>query len=154
MGFMCPQGGDEFRWEGGVLVRRLLSVRLTEASPVSQPGYIETDTAVRHLAAQVGEDPDEMLAIAAAGELRSVFTRTDLAAVAPPAVPPGVEHRSDDAGQRELELRRRLNDERGKRLERDKSDDPGLRLLEWYRRKNRAFAPVTESRSQWFPVVS
>jgi len=151
MGFMCPQGGDEFRYEGGVLGRRLLSVRLTEASPVSQPGCIETDTAVRHLAAQGDEDPAEVAELAAAGELRSLFARTDLAVAAMPTVEPAVEHRSDESAQRELELRRRLNAAEGKRLGLDKSDDAGVRLLEWYRRKH---APVTEARSQWTPVVS
>ncbi|CQD10616.1 hypothetical protein BN000_02193 [Mycobacterium europaeum] len=79
---------------------------------------------------------------------------------APPTVLPTpleVAHRSidPDAAQRELDLRRRLNDEQGKRVGgRDTSDDPGVRLLEWYRRKSQAYAPVTESRSQWFPRVS
>lgn len=153
MGFMCPTGGDEFRWEGGVLVRRLLSVRLTEASPVSQPGYIQTDTAVRHLAAQVDEDPEEMLALAAAGELRSVFTRTDLAAVAPPTVLPAVEHRSDDLGERELELRRRLNEEQAQRCGTGDVDP----LTDLYARRARnstmRAAPVTESRSLWYGTV-
>lgn len=149
MGFQCPQGGDEFRYEGGVLVRRLLSARLTEASPVSQPGYIETDTAVRHLAAQVDEDPEDMLALAAAGELRSVFTRTDLAVAAPPTVLPGVEHRSDDAAVRELEALRKRNEERGKRYGGLDMTDPAQALLDLYRRRNRnagkRYAPETRS---------
>lgn len=137
MGFMCPQGGDEFRYVGGVLERRLLSVRLTEASPVSQPGYIETDTAVRHLAAQVEEDPDEILALAAAGELRSVFVRSDLHTTATPTVLPG-----DVDG--ELDLHRRRNALRARGAGFDSADS----LLDlWRRNCARRYVPAPETRS-------
>lgn len=135
------------RHEGGVLTRRLLSVRLTEASPVSQPGYIQTDMAVRHLAAQVNEDPDEMLALAAAGELRSVFTRTDQQVTAPPTVLPG---------EGELDLLRRRNALRAKQAgyNNDPATDPGALLLALYRRKLDWDAPVLEDRSQWLRPLS
>lgn len=89
MGFMCFPGGDEWARQGSTVVRHLVSVRLTEASPVSQPGYIETETAVRHLAGQLGEDPADVLALAQSGELRALFTRTDQMVSATPAIEPG-----------------------------------------------------------------
>lgn len=89
-GFMCLPGGDEWRREGTNLVRYLKSVRLVEASPVSQPGYIETSTAVRSLAGQLGEDPDDVLALAQKGELRALFTRTDQMVSATLGIEPGV----------------------------------------------------------------
>jgi hypothetical protein len=61
-----------------------------EVSPVAQPGYLTTSTAVRSLARQVGEDPQDVEALAAKGELRSLLTRTDLQVSAPPTVEPGV----------------------------------------------------------------
>jgi len=153
MGFQSFE--DEFRRDGSLLVRHLVSIRLTEVSPTAQPAYPDTSTAIRSLACQVGENVEDVAALAAQGELRSLFMRSDLAAVAPPTVlPAAVEHRSDESAQRELELRRRLNAAEGKRLGLDKSDDAGVRLLEWYRRKHQVCAPVTEARSQWFPVVS
>ncbi len=153
MGFQCFQ--DEFRYEGTVLLRHLVSVRLTEVSPTAQPAYADTTTAIRSLANQVGEDPEDVLALASAGELRSLFVRTDQSVTAPPTVLPA-EHRSDDAGQRELELRRRLSEERAKRYDLDGDVDP---LLDLYRRRNRNFArrelpQPTDPRSQWSRVVS
>ncbi|CQD10629.1 Caudovirus prohead protease [Mycobacterium europaeum] len=75
IGFQCFQ--DEFRHEGTLLVRHLVSVRLTEVSPTAQPAYPSTETALRSLASQVNEDPEDVLALASAGELRSLFVRTD-----------------------------------------------------------------------------
>jgi HK97 family phage prohead protease len=62
MGFVSYQ--DEFRHEGSVLVRHLLSIRLTEISPTSTPAYTQTQTALRHLAQQFGEDPDDIFELA------------------------------------------------------------------------------------------
>jgi hypothetical protein len=140
---------DEFRRDGSALVRHLVSIRLSEVSPVSQPAYFDTSTAIRSLAGQVGEDPEDVAALAERGELRSLFTRTDLSVAAPPTVPPGVtEHRSGEpsSGSVELELRRKLSDERAKRLGYDKPVDPRARLLTLYRRKSEWDAPV-EARS-------
>jgi hypothetical protein len=116
MGFQAFE--DEFRCEGLVLVRHLVSIRLSEVSPVSQPAYFDTTTAIRSVAGQVGEDPEEVAALAARGELGALFTRPDLAGAAPPTVQPGVtEHRSGEpsSGSIELELRRKLSDERARR---------------------------------------
>ncbi|OBB99763.1 hypothetical protein A5782_21730 [Mycobacterium sp. 852002-40037_SCH5390672] len=104
-GFMCLPGGDEWRREGATLVRYLKSVRLVEASPVSQPGYIETSTAVRSLAGQLGEDPDEVLALAQNGELRSLFMRTDEMVSATPGIEPAfVETRNQSEPQSDTAL--------------------------------------------------
>lgn len=135
MGFTCFE--DKFRHDGSALVRHLISLRLSEVSPVSQPAYFDTTTAIPSLAGQVGEDPDDVAALAAQGELRALFTRSDLAVSAPPTVLPGVEHCNGEssAASTELELRRKLSDERAKRLGYDTPEDRLLRLyrkrLEW-----------------------
>jgi HK97 family phage prohead protease len=54
---------DEFRSQGSTLTRHLTDIRLTEVSPVAQPGYLTTSTAVRSLARQVGEDPEDVEAV-------------------------------------------------------------------------------------------
>jgi len=144
MGFQSFE--EEFRRDGSLLVRHLASIRLTEVSRTAQPAYPDTSTAIRSLACQVGESVDDVAALAAQGELRALFTRTDLAVTAPPTVLPAA---VEESAQRELELRRRLNAAEGKRLGLDKSDDAGVRLLEWYRRKHQVYAPVTEARPQW-----
>lgn len=154
---MCPRGGDEFRREGSAVVRHLVSVRLTEASPVYQPGYIETSTAVRHLASQMGEDENDVAALAERGELRALFSDRHPVVIDVGAT--ATEYRSDEASsatQRELELLKKLNEERAKRYGLDGEVDPLLDLCR-RRNRNRAMrdpAPVTESRSQWIPVVS
>jgi len=50
-------------------VRHLVSIRLAEISPVSVPAYFDTNTALRHLASQLGEDPDDVLRLARQHEL-------------------------------------------------------------------------------------
>ncbi len=147
MGFQAFQ--SEFRHEGSVLVRHLVSVRLTEVSPTAQPAYADTSTALRSLASQVNEDPDEVLALASAGELRSLFSDRH-----PVVIDVGAtEHRSDDAGARELEVRRRLSEERAKQY-----STPEDGLLDLCRRRNalraRQYnAPVSETRSNpWYQV--
>lgn len=151
MGFQSFQ--DEFRRDGSLLVRTLVSIRLTEVSPTALPAYADTSTAIRSLASQVGEDPADVEALAAQGELRSLFTRTDRQVTAPPTVLPG-EYRSEPSSDtRELELRRKLSDERAKRYGTEKTADPARRLLSLYRRKQEWDAPVTEARSQWIPVT-
>jgi HK97 family phage prohead protease len=109
MGFQCYQ--DEFRRDGATIVRHLVSIRLGHVAPTAQPAYPSTVTAVRSLARQIGEDPADVESLAAQGELRSLFMRTDQQVSAPPTVEPAAEHRSDvdDA----LALRRRINAEKG-----------------------------------------
>lgn len=140
MVFQCPGGGDEFRREGGLVVRRLHSVRLLEASPVSQPAYIETSTAVRHLASQVQADPTEVAALAAQGELRTLLppdrgeTVIDLAPTPTPLTVAQRSTASKAAVDGDLDLRRRRSDTRAREYGTD-SADPGTRLLDLHRRK-------------------
>ncbi len=156
MVFIAPPGGDEFRYEGGALVRYLNTVRLLEISPVSQPGYAQTTTAVRSLARQVGEDPEDVLALAEVGELRSLFVRTDQQVAAPPTVEPGVPtplevaQRSvgPEQGQGELDLQRRRNALRAREYGYDPAE-AGQRLLAHYRRKLQWSVPVIEARPQY-----
>jgi HK97 family phage prohead protease len=151
MGFVCFD--DEFRHDGSALIRHLVSVKLTEISPVSQPAYFDTSTAIRSLAGQVGEDPAEVAALAAAGELRALFSDRH-----PVVIDVGAtagECRSDGA-VRELDLRRKLSEERARRYGTD-TGDPAQQLLDLYRRRNRNnavrhAAPVTEARTQWIPA--
>jgi uncharacterized protein len=114
MGFMVIPGGDEFRHVGGALERRLINVRLSEASPVSQPGYFQTTTAVRNLANQVGEDPADVAALAAKGELRTLFTRTDLSVTAPPTVEPAL---AEARSVTPSDIQRRLDENRYRQVE-------------------------------------
>jgi uncharacterized protein len=80
MGFL--DYGSEWSRDGSIAVRHLVSIRLTEISPVSKPAYIETHTALRGLAAQVGEDPEDVFELARHNELRRLFPgRTDIASL-------------------------------------------------------------------------
>jgi hypothetical protein len=84
---------DSFTYEGGDLpVRHIESAQLLEISPTAAPAYgpDATDVAIRSLASQFGEDPDSVYELARAGELRKLFTRTDLA-----LAPATMESRSD-----------------------------------------------------------
>lgn len=57
--------------------RTLLSVDLVDVAPVNVPAYLDTSTAIRSLAAHKDADPEEVRALASAGELRKLFIRTD-----------------------------------------------------------------------------
>ncbi|ORB15912.1 hypothetical protein BST37_08380 [Mycobacterium noviomagense] len=143
---------DDWRLgDGGMPERHLVSGRLIDVAPTAIPAYPDATvkTLYRSLSLFADVDEEDVIALAAQGELRSLFTRTDLAVSAPPTVLPGVEHRSNDAAQRELTLRRRLNEERGKRYGGLDMTDPAQALLDLYRRRNRnrarRFAPETRS---------
>jgi uncharacterized protein len=124
MGFSCM--ADEFRHEGSTVVRHLLQIRLIECSPVAVPGYLNTSTAVRSLAGQLGEDPADVEALAAQGELRSLFTRTDRQVAAPiTVVPTPLEVRNSG----ELDIRRRQNALLGRQIQSDKPTTIEQRLL-------------------------
>ncbi|PND54432.1 hypothetical protein CRM90_27930 [Mycobacterium sp. ENV421] len=148
---------DEWRLGGGgIAERHLVAGRLIDVAPVAVPAYPDAtlEVSYRSLAAFVDADVDDVVALAAQGELRSLLARTDLSVTAPPTVLPGVVQRSDDSGQRELELRRKLLDERAARIGFDASSaDPDVRLLAWYRRKHQAYEPVSERRPLWHSPV-
>jgi Caudovirus prohead serine protease len=169
MGFQCFQ--DEFSRQGAVLVRHLVSIRLTEVSPVAQPGYAQTSTAIPNLAGQIGEDPDDMEALAAQGELRSLFMRTDQQVTATPGVEPGspalVEARTHGASQRvtpadpkhrmDRNRDRALNDNRENRLELSRRIEANRNKMETYDLQSRLEANrrkmmvgAVETRSLWW----
>lgn len=50
-----------------------------DISPTATPAYPQTNAAIRHLADQLGEDPDDIFELAGRDELRTLFQRTDLA---------------------------------------------------------------------------
>lgn len=103
MAFMAVH--DEFRSQGATLVRHLTDIRLMEVSPVAQPGYLETSAAVRSLARQIGEDPEDIERLAAAGELRSLISDGGQPTVIDMAPTPlTVAQRSHDGG---LDVQRR-----------------------------------------------
>jgi hypothetical protein len=139
MGFIAMS--DEFRHQGSTVVRHLMSIRLMECSPVAQPGYFDTSAAVRSLAAQVDEDPQDVEALAAQGELRTLFQRTDLQVSAPVSVPPtplAVAQRSEPSP----EMMRRENS-----LTRRKLDMDGPRTLS--NEMARAQLDLTKKRMDW-----
>ena len=90
----------------------------------------------------MGEDPDDVEQLAAQGELRSLFTRTDLAVTATPTVLPSVptplEARSETASdpQASNELERKLLDHmRRKNAWDSPTFDGGTGMLDLYRRR-------------------
>src|SRR4051794_21687892 len=71
-------GGDEWGLtEQGFPLRTLHSVDLADVAPVNSPAYLDTSTALRSLAAQVGAGVDEVRKLATENELRKFFIRTD-----------------------------------------------------------------------------
>lgn len=164
MGFSCMS--DEFRHGGAVLVRHLLQIRLTECSPVAQPGYLTTSAAVRSLARQVGEDPEDVQQLANQGELRSLFTRTDNIQSAPTPLevaqrshvapaPELVEARSGelDIRRRQLELQRiKPAVDSGEPCYDHGSTDIKRRQLELRRRKMEWDSAETRSLPDDFPT--
>lgn len=143
MGFIAMQ--DEFRREGTTLVRHLLNVRLTHISPCAQPAYFDTSVAIRSLAGQPGEGPDDVAVLAARGELRSLMMRTDQQVAAPPTVVPS-ETRST---QNDVQLRQRLLAERERTVHPPVKRDPRQLVVELRRRKMAADEgkPVDEPRT-------
>jgi hypothetical protein len=141
---------DSFERVGASVVRHLESIRLAHISPTAQPAYPSTHVAVRSLAHQLGEDINDVVQLANAGELRSLFgPRTDQLVSAAPTVLPSaptpleVAQRSyvepqDDA----LKLRMRLNAERGAGYAKDGQPSVEQLILEHYRRKSNWDAPA------------
>jgi uncharacterized protein len=143
---------DNWGWSNGHPTRTLLSGKTTDIGPTSTPAYEQTSvSALRSLARQMEASFDEVHADYQNGTLERYFIRSDNRDIAP--TPALVEARSA-AADGELELHRRRNALRAREYGYDPATDPGYRLLEHYRRKLQWEAPVTESRSQWIPVVS
>lgn len=135
---------QDFTTDGTVLIRHLISIKLTEISPVAQPAYPDTSTALKQLAEQLGEDPQDIFAAAGRNELRSLFHRTDQApppvvTVQPESEARGMERQSIKEAQLEV-LRLQME-----------ADTPSLScrdaLLELHRRRMEWDAPLVEARS-------
>jgi Escherichia/Staphylococcus phage prohead protease len=57
--------------------RRLVAGTLVDVAPVVSPAYLDTSAGLRSLAVRVDASEEEIRALAAAGELRKLFVRTD-----------------------------------------------------------------------------
>jgi HK97 family phage prohead protease len=57
--------------------RRLIAGALVDVAPVVSPAYLDTSAGLRSLAARVDAPLEEIRSLAAAGELRKLFVRTD-----------------------------------------------------------------------------
>jgi phage head maturation protease len=74
---------DDWGYSGGVATRTLVSGLLLDVAPVVQPAYVGTSAAVRSLAHAKGIPVEDVKALAAQGELRRLFTRSDIDGGAP-----------------------------------------------------------------------
>ncbi len=83
---------DDWTTEGGTAIRTLLSGRLVDVAPVSQPAYRSTSVALRSLADYTDAPVADVLTLAAQGELRKLLSRTDRRSDRVPAYP-GAGHR-------------------------------------------------------------
>jgi len=64
--------------DGGVPLRTLLSGRILDVAPVSQPAYLDTSVGLRSLAQHKQVPYEDIMQLSARDELRRVFVRTDL----------------------------------------------------------------------------
>jgi HK97 family phage prohead protease len=130
---------DEWDWVDGETRRTLLSGKLIDVGPTSQPAYEDASVAVlRSLAAHVGAEYEEVRSLATAGDLRKLFVRADLA----PGVPTPLEvaqrsYVEPQGTSDEVTLRRQVLDLRAKLYGYDTrpESDPAKLLLNLYRRK-------------------
>jgi HK97 family phage prohead protease len=79
---------DEWRHNGSVLVRHLLSVKLIDVSPCGIPAYEAATVSLRSLAAQVDAPLDDVLELARAGQLPKLLSRSDIDGGQPKSVTP------------------------------------------------------------------
>jgi hypothetical protein len=73
--FNCYE--DEWRNNGRMLVRHLISVRLRDVSPVAIPAYESATVSLRSLADQVQAPSADVLDLARDDQLYKLLTRTD-----------------------------------------------------------------------------
>jgi HK97 family phage prohead protease len=64
--------------DGGVPLRTLVSGRILDVAPVSQPAYLDTSVGLRSLAQHMDAPIEDVLALSSENELRRLFVRTDL----------------------------------------------------------------------------
>jgi hypothetical protein len=89
---------DEWTYENGHPQRNLLSGRLRDVAPTATPAYPATSVSLRSLARYMDAPIEDVERYCAEGELRKLFTRTDLPALPVPA----------QAVQNDIDLRRRV----------------------------------------------
>lgn len=77
----------------GFPLRTLINIQLVDVAPVNTPAYMDTSSGLRSLAEFKEADLEEVRALAEAGELGRLFTRSD-APTPPPTDPP-----TDGAGE-------------------------------------------------------
>jgi phage head maturation protease len=72
--------GDEWAYSGGVTQRTLISGTLIDVAPVggALAAYPDATVALRSLAAHKGATEDEVRALVEQGDVRKLFTRTDI----------------------------------------------------------------------------
>lgn len=100
VGFRTYQ--DDFTTtDSGAPLRHIVSAALDECSLTANPAYysstvgLRSHAGLRSYAEFIGEDPEEVIRDALAGELRRYTTRTDRAVAAPPTVVPHDENQED-----------------------------------------------------------
>lgn len=76
--FRVPAGGDDWGvTDQGYPMRTLLDVTLVDVAPVVSPAYADTTAGLRSLANKFEAEEDEIRSMAAADELRRLFTVTE-----------------------------------------------------------------------------
>jgi hypothetical protein len=127
----------------GRMTRTLLSGKLLDVGPTSTPAYTDSSAVVlRSLASHFDAPYDEVAEDAKAGTLSRYWERTDN------RQPALVESRSESSIDADLDLRRKLLDERGKRVLTDRRT-PAQLVVELNRRKMNWDTPADERRSLW-----
>jgi HK97 family phage prohead protease len=84
--FNCDS--DEWRSNGSILLRHLVSVRLIDVSPCAIPAYEAATVSLRSLAAQVDAPLDDVLELARAGQLPKLLSRSDIDGGRPKSMTP------------------------------------------------------------------
>ncbi len=69
---------QDWTYKDGTAFRHLVSVRLIDVSPVSNPAYPDATVALRSLALQFDAEPEDVFGLAREGELRRLFTATGI----------------------------------------------------------------------------
>jgi Escherichia/Staphylococcus phage prohead protease len=70
---------DDWSYDNSGPVRKVLSARLIDVAPVTNPAYPDATVGLRSLARHVGAPMDDVIDLAQRGELSRLFVRTDMA---------------------------------------------------------------------------
>ncbi len=145
--FNCYE--DDFDFVNGETHRTLVGGKLIDVGPTCQPAYEDSSvTVLRSLASHVGAEYEEVRSLAAAGELRSLFIRTDIQVAAPPTIEPAGVTTMNVA-----EARKQLDSMRPKRITNKQRTLELLRIRgEWQRpplTTAQARAELAEVRGAW-----